>query len=198
VIRIGLTGSIAMGKSEVAKIFGREGIPVFDADKAVHELYESAEGANLLRPIASGAVEANRVDRKKLTAHIEKHPQDLAHLETLVHAEVAKRRAEFTAAMKREGHSIVVFDIPLLLEKSTEHHVDVVVVVSSPEKVQWQRAMARPGMTEARLKLILARQMPDQEKRKRADFVIENDGTLKDLETRTLAMLAAIRKRHNP
>jgi dephospho-CoA kinase len=195
-IKIGLTGSIAMGKSEVARIFQEQGIPVFDADRAVHTLYDSKLGVDLLQPIVPEAIIDDKIHRPTLSALVMKDADLLNRLEVLVHAEVAKQREAFHAQAKQEGHAIVVYDIPLLFEKQIDKTVDVTVVVSAPAHLQKQRALARPGMTEERLNMILARQMPDAEKRSHADYVIENDATLLDLKSRSLEVLADIRKQH--
>jgi dephospho-CoA kinase len=191
---IGLTGSIAMGKSEVAKIFRDNGIPVFDSDAEVHRFYESADAATMLKPIVPKAVADHRVDRKKLSAAIVDEPEVLSKIEPLVHAEIARRRDAFLANAKGQGHSFAVVDIPLLFEKNTDRNVDIAIVVSSPEPLQRERALARPGMTEAKLDMILKRQMPDSEKRRRADIIIENDGTLDDLRRRTETVMTKLKQ----
>jgi dephospho-CoA kinase len=195
---IGLTGSIAMGKSEVASILVGEGLPVFDADREVHRLYDSAEGAALIRPLAPLATNDSSVDRKKLSEHLMSKPADLASIEKLVHAEVARRRLAFLEACASNGHALVVVDVPLLFETSGEKDVDVTVVVSAPEQMQRDRALARPGMTVEKLDMIQSRQMPDLEKRRRADYVIENNGSLDDLRQRTLVVLDQIKGRTKP
>jgi dephospho-CoA kinase len=191
---VGLTGSIAMGKSEVAKIFRRQGIAVFDADAEVHRLYDSVEGANLLRPLVPQAVTEDRVDRQILSNLVLADRALLDRLEKIVHAEIRRRREAFLAERRKHGDTMVLLDIPLLFETGTENDVEVSIVVSSPPQLQHKRAMARPGMTEERLAKILARQMPDAEKRARADFVIENDGDLATLERRTLELIDNLRK----
>jgi dephospho-CoA kinase len=194
-IVIGLTGSIAMGKTEVSAVFRGLGIPVFDADKEVHALYDSAEGADLLRPFAPEAVAANAVDRAELSALVLSDAGLLEKLEPIVHAEVAKRRKRFLAQARAQGHDLAVVDVPLLFEKAGEKDVDVTLVVSAPPHLQRERALARPGMTEEKLGMILKRQMPDAEKRVRADYVLENDGSLEELRARTLAILDGIRRK---
>ncbi len=191
---VGLTGSIAMGKSEVAKIIGQLGIPVFDADKEVHQLYDSPEGGKLLQDCVPEAIVAGHVDRAKLSAIVLNDPRRLDQLESIVHAEIAQRRDAFLNAARRVNERIVVLDIPLLFEKNLEHAADVTVVVSAPESLQHQRALARPGMTKQRLEKILLRQMPDAEKRRRADHVIENTGTLDDLQLKTRLLFSALTK----
>jgi dephospho-CoA kinase len=195
-IKIGLTGSIAMGKSEVGRILADEGLPLFDSDKSVHDLYNSAEGATLLKPIAPEAIHDGQVDRTRLSKIVLEDPAKLNEIEAVVHAQIARRRDVFTATAERDGHAIVVFDVPLLFEKHLEKTVDITVVVSSPETQQRQRALARPGMTAEKFEMILSRQMPDAEKRKRADYVIENSGTLADLAQRTRDVLNQIKRTH--
>lgn len=195
-ITIGLTGSIAMGKSEVAAILRAEGIPVFDADHEVHKLYDSKEGAALLQELAPDAVIEHRVDRQRLSDIVVKNPDRLGPIEKVIHAEIARRRKIFASQSERGGHGIIAVDVPLLFEKAGDKDVDVTVVVSAPAQVQRARAMARPGMTEAKLDMILQRQMPDAEKQQRADHVIHNTGSLDDLRNKTLAILATIRKEH--
>jgi dephospho-CoA kinase len=195
-IVIGLTGSIAMGKSEVANIMRREGIPVFDADHEVHTLYASPEGAKLLMPFAPDAIIDGHVDRQKLSGLVVDDPRKLDQLEKIIHAEIAIRRKTFNAKAESDGHSMAVVDVPLLFEKAADREVDVTVVVSAPLAHQRTRALARPGMTEEKLDMILKRQMPDVEKQARANYVIHNTGSLEDLRTHTLALLVAIRKQH--
>ncbi len=195
-IVIGLTGSIAMGKSEVARVFADAGLAIFDADNQVHELYDSHFGAELLRPFVPDAIVGERVDRQKLTQIALADRQKLERVEKIVHAEIARQRLAFIEEQEKAGHAIVVVDIPLLFEKSSEKEVDVTVVVSAPLEQQKQRALARPSMTPEKLDMILARQMPDSLKRLRADYIIENDGSLAVLKQRTLAVLAAIKKEH--
>jgi dephospho-CoA kinase len=194
---IGLTGSIAMGKSEVAKIIRARGIPVFDADAEVHTLYDSQEGANLLRPLVPDAVKNNRVDRPALSQIVLADPALLNRLEKIVHAEIARRRSSFIEQAKALGHEFVVLDIPLLFETAAEKSVDETIVVSAPEHFQHARAKARPGMTDERLVAILARQMPDAEKRKRATHILENDGTLAELARKTGNLLDQLMRDQN-
>jgi dephospho-CoA kinase len=193
---IAVTGSMAMGKSEVVTVLHDQGLPVFDADKEVHRLYDSAEGVALLQPLAPAAIHNGRVDRTELSRLIVKNPALLTQLEEIIHAEIASRRRAFIAEAERNGHGCVVVDVPLLFETAGDKNVDVSIVVSAPAHLQRQRALSRPGMTEAKLGVILARQMPDQEKQKRADFVIHNTGSLDALRMATLSVLAAIKKEH--
>jgi dephospho-CoA kinase len=192
-IKIGLTGSIAMGKSEVAKAFRESGIPVFDADDEVHRLYNSKQGADLLRNIVPDAIRDETVDRGRLSQLVLQDPSLLPQVEQRVHAEIAARRNHFLAGAQQQGHGLVVLDIPLLFEKATENSLDLTIVVSAPPQLQRQRALARPGMTEEKLDMILKRQMPDAEKRKRADYVIENDASLDDLRQRSIDVITKIK-----
>ncbi len=195
-IVIGLTGSIAMGKSEVAKILRAEQIPVFDADNEVHALYDSGEGVDLVRPIAPEAIADGKVSRQILSRVVVANPQLLGKLERRVHAAIALRRVAFINQAEAEGRSIVVIDVPLLLENGGDKDVDTTIVVSAPRIIQRQRALARTSMTADKLAMIEKRQMPDSEKRRRADYIIENDGTLDDLRDRTRVVLNRIKKDH--
>ncbi len=161
--RLGLTGSIGMGKSTTAGLLAAEGLPVWDADAAVHRLYE--KGGAAVAPIASLCPEAivdGAVNRPALKAALAQKPSLLAQLETIVHPLVAADRAAFLAQVTAD---IVVFDIPLLFEKGTEAEMDATLLVTAPPDLQRARVLARPGMTEAQFALILSRQMPDAEKR---------------------------------
>jgi dephospho-CoA kinase len=178
---VGVTGSIAMGKTEVSKHLRTRGYPVFDSDSEVHALYASKEGVELLKPHVPEAIIAGQVNRNALSRIVLSDSNKLTALETLVHAEVAKRKKAFLAAAEQQGHALAFVDVPLLFETGADKHVDAIIVVSAPAQVQHERALSRPGMTEERLKLLLARQWPDSEKRKHADIVIENKGTLGSL-----------------
>lgn len=169
---LGLTGSIGMGKSETAKMFARLGTPVYDADAAVHALYEP--GGAAVAPIASvfpGCVKDGRVDRACLAASLLENPEGFAALEAIVHPLVQETQRLFIA--EAAAADLIVLDIPLLFETGGENRMDAVVVVSAPEAIQRQRALARDGMTPEKLDRILARQMPDAEKRAKADYVVD-------------------------
>ncbi len=171
-LTIGLTGSIGMGKSAVAAMFADEGIPVFDADAAVHAM--QASGGELVAEIEAlfaGTTGPEGVDRKALGAAVLGDRDRLARLEALIHPAVARQRTAFLKEHIKAD--IVVFDIPLLFEKGGDEHVDVTVLVSAPADVQRQRVLARPGMTTERFEHILALQMNDADKRARADHVID-------------------------
>ena len=186
---IGLTGSIAMGKSEVAKLFKEAGIPVFDADAEVHALYDSKEGAELLRPIVPEATRNRRVDRALLKQAIQADSQLLSKIEKRVHGRIKAARNLFIAQARVNAAEMIVLEIPLLFETDSDRLVDCSIVVSSPPHLQRKRALARPAMTEAQLDYIQMRQMPDDEKRRRATYVIENDGTLEELRQRTKVLI---------
>jgi len=173
-LRIGLTGSIGMGKSETAKLFARLGVPIYDADAAVHMLYEKNGAA--VAPVGEafpGCVKDGRIDRKALGEIVMGDAVALARLEAIVHPLVLEVEQAFLARAKAQGADLVVLDIPLLFETGAERRFDAVVAVSAPQAVQWARVMARPGMSEERFARILSRQLPDAEKRARADYVVD-------------------------
>lgn len=171
---VGLTGSIGMGKTETAKMFAMLGIPVFDADEAVHSLYEPG-GAAVAAVAAAfpGAVKDGRVDRRAMVARLMGDPQAFARLEAIVHPLVERLEADFIAAAAAKGAKLAVIDIPMLYESGGEKRMDAVVVASASPEVQRARVLSRPGMTEERFRHLLSRQMPDAEKRLRADFVVD-------------------------
>lgn len=192
--RLGLTGSIGMGKSTTAAMFRAEGIPVWDADAAVHRLYAPGGAAvgplGVLRP---QAVRDRGIDRARLKDWIAEEPEALARIEAVVHPLVAADRAAF---LDQTQADIVVLDIPLLFEKGTEAEMDAVLLVTAPPDVQRARVLARPGMTEAQFEAIVARQMPDRDKRELADHVIE---TLSEAAARegVRALIGYIRGKRN-
>jgi dephospho-CoA kinase len=171
---IGLTGSIAMGKSDTLRMFAELGIPTFDADEVVHRLYaQGGRGVAAVERLCPDAVIDGAVDRRRLTKAVEAKPSLLADIERAVHPLVGKERDRFIAAERTKGTELIVIDIPLLFETNQEKEFDSIVVVSAPSHVQKSRAMMRPGMTEERLNRILSRQMPDAEKRARAHFIVD-------------------------
>ena len=161
-----------MGKSEVAKIMASYNIPVFDSDAEVHKLYDSRAGADLIRPFVPEAAQTDKVDRKIITQHVLKDPELLGQLEKKVHAEIKRRRDIFIADARKTNVKSVVIDTPLLFETGADKDMDVTIVVSSPLELQRSRALSRPGMTVERLEMILNRQIPDQQKRQKADEII--------------------------
>jgi len=173
---IGLTGSIGMGKSETAKMFARLGVPVYDADAAVHALY--APGGAAVKPLGEafpGVVKDGAVDREALSAQVLNNPDAMKKLEAIVHPLVGKSRLDFLLEAETGNTPMVVLDIPLLFETGGEAHVDTIIVVSAPYEVQRARVLERPGMTPEKFEAIIAKQTPDEEKRARAEFVVETD-----------------------
>jgi dephospho-CoA kinase len=174
-IVIGLTGSIAMGKSETVKMFAAEGVPVCDSDTIVHRLYD--EGGALVAAVAKAFPEAmagGRVDRTRLAAMLSRQPERFAELEAIVHPLVKEELERFLDRCRKDGARIAVLDIPLLFESGRQRDVDRILVVSAPAHMQKARALSRPGMTEKKLAQLLARQWPDEEKRRRADFIVDS------------------------
>ena len=190
-ILLGLTGSIGMGKSTVARMFAAQGIPVFDADLAVHRL-EGKGGALVpeIERLFPGTTGAEGVDRAALALAVLDDPDGYDRLEAIVHPAVAAEREAFIAA--HADAPLIVLDIPLLFEKGAHERVDKIAVVSAPETVQRRRVLARPRMSEARLDAILARQMPDAEKRARADFVIPTGGSLEETNAEVCEIIACL------
>lgn len=178
-IRLGLTGSIGMGKSTIAQMFRDEGVPVWDADEAVHRLYATSPLLKAQLTEAFGDVLTdNTVDRAKLSAALKTAENGFDRLNAIVHPLTVEDRATFVAAQEKHGADMIVADIPLLFETGAETHFDYVLVVSAPADVQHRRVMARAGMTAEKFAAILSRQMPDVEKRKRAHFVIDTSQSL--------------------
>jgi dephospho-CoA kinase len=175
-IVIGLTGSIGMGKTAAARMFAEEGVPVADSDAVVHQLYE--KGGAAVAPIADAfpaVITDGAIDRKKLARHLAGHPDDFKKIEAIVHPLVRAEQENFLSQARRRKAPLAVLDIPLLFETGRYRDVDKIVVVSAPEAVQRERVLARPGMTEEKFASILARQLPDAEKRARADFIVDSD-----------------------
>lgn len=170
-IVIGLTGSIGMGKTTTADLFRQVGLPVFDADAAVHALYNGPLAAEIEAAFPGTTVEG-RVDRPKLAERLSGDADAFRRLEAIVHPAVRRAEADFLDQARADGAPAVVLDIPLLFETGRHHDVDKVVVVSAPADVQRARVLARPGMTAEKFEALLARQMPDVEKRAQADFVV--------------------------
>ena len=194
-ITLGLTGSIGMGKTTTANMFRAEGCPVFDADAAVHSLYaKGGKAVPLIRAVFPDAVSGGKVDRKKLGEHMRADPLNLPVLESFIHPMVGELRAQFFQFAERDGAGIVVLDVPLLFETGGEKRVDKVAVVTAPEYVQRDRVMARTGMTESLFTALLARQMPDREKRIRADYLIFTDQGLPFARKQVQKILAELRR----
>ncbi|MGC2393183.1 MAG: dephospho-CoA kinase [Methylovirgula sp.] len=188
---LGLTGSIGMGKSTTAAMFRAAEIKVHDSDAAVHALYRGA-AAPLLEAAFPGTLRDRAVDRTALAARVIGDPAAMARLESLIHPLVRADRNAFLAAARAAGEDIVVLDIPLLFETGAESEVDAVLLVTASEAVQNARIASRPGMTEATRAAILARQMPDPEKRRRADFLIDTSAGIEDTERQVGELLHKI------
>lgn len=174
-IVIGLTGSIGMGKTETARMFAQEGIPVSDSDAIVHQLYDKDGAA--VEPVSAafpGVVTGGRIDREKLARHLKIHPRDFTQLEAIVHPLVRAAQDKFLNEARARKSRLAVLDIPLLFETGRDRDVDKIVVVSAPADIQRRRVLARPGMTEEKFGGILARQLPDAEKRTRADYIVDS------------------------
>jgi dephospho-CoA kinase len=190
---LGLTGSIGMGKSTTAKLFIEAGVPVYDADAAVHTIYEG-EAAPAIESAFPGATVDGRVDRAKLSAKVVHDQAAIKRLEQIVHPMLGASRKKFLDEAERSGAPVVVMDIPLLFETGGEKRVDAVVVVTTSPEAQRERILARGTMTNEALDAILARQLPDAEKRKRADFVVDTSHGLDPVRTAIRDILAEVVK----
>ena len=191
---VGLTGSIGMGKSETARMFARLGVPVYDADAAVHKLYQV--GGAAVAPIEAafpGTLKDGAVDRAELSRKVTGDHDATQRLQAIVYPLMADERRKFLADAEAKGADIVVFDIPLLFETGGERNMDAVVVVSAPSHVQRQRVLARPGMTEEKFDHLHSRQMQDEEKRAKAHFVVVTDKGLEHAFDQVKMILAVLR-----
>jgi dephospho-CoA kinase len=188
---IGLTGSLGMGKSTAARLFAEQGVPVHDADAVVHRLYEG-EAAGAVETAFPGATSGGKVDRNKLAALVLDDPAALKKLEAIVHPLVRAAERALLAGAEARGENLAVLDIPLLFETGSDQRVDAVVVVSAPPELQRSRVLARPGMTMEKLDAILGKQMPDAEKRRRADFVVDTSGSFDVTRAQVRAILDAV------
>jgi dephospho-CoA kinase len=192
-ILLGLTGSIGMGKSTTAAMFADEGIPVYDADAAVHDLY--AAGGAAVAPVEAafpGVAMNGAIHRGRLGERVLNDPEALKRLEAIVHPMVGAHRQDFFARAGSAGAKIVVLDVPLLFETGGDKAMSAVAVVSAPAQVQRERVLARPGMTAEKLDAILKRQTPDAEKRARADFVIDTGHGLEEARIQVRAILQTL------
>jgi dephospho-CoA kinase len=188
---LGLTGSIGMGKSTTAKLFAEAGVPVYDADAAVHQVYEG-EAAPAIEAAFPGTTVGGKVDRARLSARVVHDPAAMKQLEQIVHPMLGASRKKFFDDAEAAGAPVVVVDVPLLFETGGEKRVDAVVVVTTTPEIQRERVLARGTMDEAKLDSILARQLPDAEKRKRADFVVDTSHGLDPVRERIRDILAEI------
>jgi dephospho-CoA kinase len=194
VIVVGLTGSIGMGKSTTAAMFREAGVPVYDADAAVHDLY--AKGGAAVAPVGEafpGVVSDGAVDREALRQRVLGDPEALKRLNAIVHPLVGRDRVGFFQQAQAQGADMVVLDIPLLFETGGHANMDAVVVVTAPAELQRERVLARPGMTPERLDAILAQQMADAEKRARAHFVVDTSRGLAAAREQVAEIIAVLR-----
>jgi dephospho-CoA kinase len=188
-IVLGLTGSIGMGKSTTAKLFAEAGVPVYDADAIVHQLYEG-EAVPAIEAAFPGTTSNGKVDRAKLSARVVHDPAALKQLEEIVHPMLGASRQKFFADAEAAGAPVVVVDVPLLFETGGEKRVDAVVVVTTSPELQRERVLARGAMDDEKLNSILARQIPDEEKRRRADFVVDTSHGLDPVRARIRDILS--------
>ena len=182
-IILGLTGSIGMGKSTTAQLFAEAGVPVYDADATVHRLYES-DAASAIEAAFPGTTVNGKVDRARLSARVVQDPSAMKRLEGIVHPMLGASRKKFLEEAERCGAPVAVVDVPLLYETGGEKRVDAVVVVTTTPEIQRQRILARDNMSAEKLDAILERQLPDAEKRKRADFVVDTSHGLEPVRAR--------------
>jgi dephospho-CoA kinase len=190
---LGLTGSIGMGKSTTAKLFAEAGVPVYDADAAVHKIYEG-EAAPAVEAAFPGTTVDGKVDRVRLSQRVLNDPAAIRQLEQIVHPMLGASRKKFLDDAERSGAPVAVVDVPLVFETGGEKRVDAVVVVTTTPEVQRERILARDNMTGEKLDAILARQLPDAEKRKRADFVVDTSDGLDPVRVRIRDILAEVVK----
>lgn len=188
---IGLTGSIGMGKSTTARLFAEEGVPVYDADATVHRLYEG-EAVPAIEAAFPGATADGKVDREKLSARVLHDPAAIKRLEAIVHPMLAAHHRAFLDEAEKAGAPVAVVDVPLLFETGGDAKVDAVVVVTTSADIQRERILSRATMTPEKLDAILARQMPDAEKRRRADFVVDTSHGLEPVRARIRDILREV------
>ena len=190
---LGLTGSMGMGKSTTARLFAEAGVPVYDADATVHKVYEG-EAAPAIEVAFPGTTVGGKVDRSKLSAKVVGDPEAIRRLEAIVHPMLRSYHQDFLDKAAQSGVPVAVVDVPLLFETGGDKRVDAVVVVSTSPEIQRQRILARGTMTEEALDALLARQMPDAEKRARADFVVDTSNGLDPVRARIRDILAEVVK----
>jgi len=188
-----LTGSLGMGKSRTASFFAEQGVPVYDSDAAVHALY-AGEAAPMIESAFPGTTSDGQVDRAKLAARVVGDGAAFAKLEAIVHPLVAKARDAFISEAQARGARVVLLDVPLLFETGGERHCDAVVVVSASLDMQRSRAFERPGMTEEKFAALVGKQVPDAEKRRRADFIVDTSQSFDHAREQVRDILQAIAK----
>ncbi|WP_078663932.1 dephospho-CoA kinase [Bartonella sp. WD12.1] len=191
---IGLTGSIAMGKSTTARFFKQAGVPVFSADEVVHQLYCSEPVLSLIIRTFPGVVENGQVNRLKLSKVLINNHEKLKALEKIIHPLVWKKEKEFVNRARQQGKKLIVLDIPLLFETNSENRVDSVIVVSAPSAIQKKRVMNRPNMSEEKFAAINAKQISDEKKKERADFVIDTGKSLDNTRQQVFHIIKSLLK----
>jgi dephospho-CoA kinase len=193
-LKIGLTGSIGMGKSTTAKLFAEAGVAVNDSDAVVHDLY-AGEAAPLVDAAFPGTMKNGAVDRQELGRQLAQNPDGFKRLEQIVHPLVRKRESEFLDRQQQAGVDMVLLDIPLLFETGAEQRVDAIVVVSANPQIQRERVLARPNMTEEKFNMILSRQTPDAEKRRRADYIVDTSHEIEAARKQVAEIIADLKRR---
>jgi len=196
-IILGLTGSIAMGKSTVAQMFSTKGIPVISADKIVHDLY-NGKAAPLIETSFPGSTRGHKVDREKLMQSLLKQDQGFEKLEAIIHPLVRQEEWQFIQQHKTKGSEILIIEIPLLFETGAQDLMDAVILVSAPAEVQKQRALSRPNMSLEKFTSLVEKQMPDATKRTRADYIIETHTSLEETQTAVNSLIETIKKEIKP
>ena len=188
---IGLTGSIAMGKSSACKYLAGKGLPVWSADQSVHELY-SGQAALLIEAVFPGTTNEYGVDRQLLSKYLMAYPRAMGELEAIIHPLVERERNAFINQHLEEGSATIILDIPLLLEKGFEEKVDVILLVTAPMDVQKERVLQRPGMSDEKYAMIRSHQMDDGEKREKADYVVDTSGSFEQTHERLDSFLESL------
>jgi dephospho-CoA kinase len=194
-IVLGLTGSIGMGKTTTARMFAEAGVPVADSDAIVHRLY-AGKAVAAVEALFPGVAENGEINRQKLAAHVVGQPDNLKRLEAVIHPMVQAEQQAFLDQARLDGHRLALLDIPLLFETGAEKRVDKVIVVSADPDTQRRRVLARPGMSVEKFEALLAKQMPDQEKRRRADWVIDTSHGLDAARAAVHAIVADLEHDH--
>ena len=190
---IGLTGSIAMGKSTIAAMLEKNGIPIISADQIVHDLY-SGEAVPLIEKAFPGSTENGQVNREKLLKLLLNEEEGFKKLENLIHPLVRQKEWEFIKEQKNESAEIIAIEIPLLFETGADKLLDAVLLASAPADVQKQRVMQRPGMTTEKFKTLLAKQMPDAEKREKADFIVDTSCSMEETEDQLKEIIVSLKQ----
>ena len=191
---IGLTGGIGMGKSAAAEHFAKAGVPVFNADACVHRLYEG-EAVGPIEAAFPGVTRGGRIDRKILAESVGDSQKRLRQLEEIVHPMVVEAEIDFLREQEDKGAKLAVLEIPLLFETGADARVDVTIVLSAPSEVQKRRVLARPGMTVDKLEHLIARQLPDADRRARADFVVDSGTSLADMQEEIDRLIESLQQR---